>query len=73
MQATRGVDMAYTKETYAAIDQALADYAAEHGRNWKSKLNLDWLHGRSRGLLALARVSLGPSGLNHYKVKRGES
>ena len=43
--------------------EALAAYAAQRGRNWRSDLRRDWASGRASGDLQRLRNDLGPSGL----------
>jgi hypothetical protein len=49
---------------------ALEVYAREHGRNWKSKLNLDWMTGGTTGTLQQIRNSFGPTWLTRFNLKR---
>lgn len=56
---------------------ALQSYAAEHGRKWKDKLDLDWYFARSIGergtILHGLRNNLGPEWLVTYKLpKKGK-
>jgi len=52
--------------------KALLEYAAEHGRNWKSELNHDWLTGQSEGYLRQIRNQFGPSWLMRFKLPPAE-
>lgn len=51
---------------------ALQEYAAKHGRNWKSKLLQDWDSARvpEGPVLRLVRNTIGPSGLMRLKLPR---
>ncbi len=53
-------------------DEALAAYAAQHGRSWKQALNDDWMNGRVDGELYRLRNKsyFGPSGLILYKLPK---
>lgn len=42
---------------------AIAEYAHENGRRWKSRLAIDWENGNCSGVLQEVRNKLGPSGL----------
>lgn len=46
---------------------ALAAYQAEHGRNWKFKLCIEWMNGTTTGLLQEVRNQLGPNWLANYR------
>lgn len=50
------------------VEAALREFAAAHGRTWKSKLRDLWTSGRDEGPLRQARNVLGPSGLHAYRL-----
>ncbi len=50
---------------------AIQEYAAVHGRTWKSQLSADWLQGRTTGALQVLRNAFGPSWLVGYKLPKG--
>jgi hypothetical protein len=50
--------------------EALRQYAAEHGRNWKSQLNADWMNGQSSGPLQQIRNQFGPSWLVRFQLPK---
>lgn len=49
---------------------ALATYAATHGRNWKAQLRDDWMNARTSGILQQLRNSanFGPRGLTNFRL-----
>lgn len=50
---------------------ALRAFAAEHGRNWKSKLLAGWLRAAYPGPLQQVRNSHGPTWLAGFKFPSG--
>ena len=55
--------------------QRLVDFAAEHGRTWKSELNAMWYDGRDANerdghLLRQVRNTISPSGLIKFKLPK---
>ena len=53
-----------TNDEHAAI----AAYAMEQGKNWKSKLRDDWMNAKTTGILQALRNSHGPSWLADYSL-----
>jgi len=51
---------------------ALIDYAERHGRNWKSKLNEDWMYARTTGALQHIRNSFGPNWLVSFNLEKAK-
>ena len=49
---------------------ALESFAAEHGRNWKSKLRNLWDTDADEGELRRARNIIGPRALSNVKYPR---
>ena len=49
---------------------AVQSYAKEHGRKWKSQLNLDWQNARPEGVLLHLRnhPEGGPRWLANFKL-----
>jgi hypothetical protein len=47
---------------------ALANYAAKHGRTWKMKLREAWMNASEPGTLQYLRNTWGPAGLAAFKV-----
>jgi hypothetical protein len=47
---------------------ALANYAAKHGRYWKAKLRDAWMNASEPGILQHLRNTWGPAGLAAFKV-----
>lgn len=50
--------------------EALRDYARYKGRQWKSKLRLDWERASLTGILQQLRndPGFGPAGLNRFRL-----
>lgn len=48
--------------------QALREYAAKHGRNWKSALLDDWMYARQPGPLQQVRNNFGPTWLTKFRL-----
>lgn len=67
--------MAYTKPVLRPLTaeeaEALAAYAREHGRFWKSKLLGEWLRASTAPALQSLRNSHGPSWLCEYRLPAG--
>ncbi len=49
---------------------AVCDYASKHGRDWKSKLRIDWYRARLRGTMHRLRNTHGPEWLDNYKLEK---
>jgi hypothetical protein len=58
------------KQLTAEQLKALQDYAAEHGRTWKSQLNDDWMNGCVTGELQRIRNAFGPTWLLRFKFPK---
>ena len=54
------------------VREALADFAAEHGTVWRSRLRSLWINGQDEGALRMARNVIGPSALEHVDPKHPE-
>src|SRR5215467_7095983 len=53
--------------------KALIWYADQFGRNWKRKLNDDWMYARTSGLLLGIRNQFGPSWLSRFDLKKAKA
>lgn len=64
--------MAKTQKRQLADNElvALQEYAAKHGRTWKSSLRRDWMNGHCAGELHAIRNEFGPSWLQKFKLPK---
>jgi hypothetical protein len=52
------------------VMQELQKYAMENGRNWRSKLSLEWTQGSET--LRWIRNAIGPTGLYALKITKAK-